>query len=218
MRLSRKYPVPDELALLYEFVNSLDLRSFVERGVQHAGGDEFATKRQLEVWMRHRGLLAQGAELEEEDYPKVLQLRHSLRAFLQRAPAVRRRDASAITLVNASAAAFPLIVQVSKTGKIRLQALPGVRSSGLGSILAELQYAAATAKLDRLKTCAAEDCQRVFYDRSKPGTRRWCASTLCGNRQKTRAYRRRQGQRGISSPKKTDRISSPRQRKAPRIT
>jgi predicted RNA-binding Zn ribbon-like protein len=195
MRLSRRYFVPDQLALLYEFVNSLDLRSFVEHGVQHLGGDEFATKQQLGGWMRHRGLLARDAQLDREDYRKVLELRHSLRAFLQLAPAVRRRDASTITLVNASAASFPLIVQVSKTGKIQLQPLPGVRFSGLGAILAELQYAAATSKLDRLKTCAAEDCQRIFYDRSKPGTRRWCASTLCGNRQKTRAYRRRKGQR-----------------------
>jgi predicted RNA-binding Zn ribbon-like protein len=187
------------LALLYQFVNSLDLRSFVERGVQHAGGDELATKRQLEVWMRQRSLLATGARLDEDDHRKVLQLRHSLRAFLQLAPAARRRDASAIEMLNASAATSPLIVQTSKTGKIRLHPLPGVSSGGLGSILAELQYAADTAKLDRLKTCAAEDCRWVFYDRSKPGTRRWCASTLCGNRQKTRAYRRRRGQRGITS-------------------
>jgi predicted RNA-binding Zn ribbon-like protein len=199
MRLSRRYPVPGELAVLYEFVNSLDLRSFVEHGVQHAGGDELGTRRELEGWMRYRGLLAKGAQLDEEDHRKALQLRHSLRAFLQLAPAVRRRDTNAITLVNTSAAAFPLIVQVSKTGKIRLQPVAGLGCSGLGSILAELQYAAETAKLDRLKMCAAEDCRRVFYDRSKPGTRRWCASTLCGNRQKTRAYRRRQGQKRTTS-------------------
>jgi predicted RNA-binding Zn ribbon-like protein len=31
----------------------------------------------------------------------------------------------------------------------------------------------------------------VFFDRSKPATRRWCMSTLCGNRMKTRTYRER---------------------------
>ena len=39
--------------------------------------------------------------------------------------------------------------------------------------------------------CDLEECHWVFYDRSKPGARRWCASALCGNRQKTRAYRLR---------------------------
>jgi len=198
MRLSRKYPVPAELALLYEFVNSLDLRRYVEHGVQHAGGDELATKGQLEIWMRRRRLLDKDAQLNEADHRKILQLRHSLRALLQLAPAARRRNASAIALVNATAAEFPLIVQISSGGKIRLQPLPRAHSNGLGLILAELQYAAETGKLDRLKMCAAEECRRVFYDRSKPGTRRWCASTLCGNRQKTRSYRRRQRQKGSS--------------------
>jgi predicted RNA-binding Zn ribbon-like protein len=39
--------------------------------------------------------------------------------------------------------------------------------------------------------CAAEECRRVFFDGSKPATRRWCISTLCGNRAKTRTYRER---------------------------
>jgi len=65
-------------------------------------------------------------------------------------------------------------------------AQPGLRSSGFGRILAELQHAARAAKLDRLKICAAEECRWLFYDRSKPGTRRWCASTLCGNRKNSR--------------------------------
>jgi predicted RNA-binding Zn ribbon-like protein len=44
--------------------------------------------------------------------------------------------------------------------------------------------------------CASDECQRVFFDRSKPASRRWCQSTLCGNRNKTRAYRERQRQDG----------------------
>jgi predicted RNA-binding Zn ribbon-like protein len=39
--------------------------------------------------------------------------------------------------------------------------------------------------------CASDECKRVFFDRSKPGTRRWCQSTLCGSREKTRTYRER---------------------------
>ena len=33
--------------------------------------------------------------------------------------------------------------------------------------------------------------QWIFLDRSKPGNRRWCSSLICGNRQKTRDYRKR---------------------------
>jgi hypothetical protein len=60
MRLSEKYAVPSELALLYDFVNTLDERHYVENGVAHAGGDEIETPRLLEAWMRERGLLHRG--------------------------------------------------------------------------------------------------------------------------------------------------------------
>src|SRR5262249_14768797 len=60
MRLSEKYAVPEELALLYDFVNTLDRRRFVERGVVHAGGDELATPRRMEAWMRKHHLPASG--------------------------------------------------------------------------------------------------------------------------------------------------------------
>ena len=40
MRLSEKYAVPPEPALLYDFVNILDRRRYVENGVAHPGEDE----------------------------------------------------------------------------------------------------------------------------------------------------------------------------------
>jgi predicted RNA-binding Zn ribbon-like protein len=63
-------------------------------------------------------------------------------------------------------------------------------------VVAELYDGATQGTLDRLKMCAAEECRRVFYDRSKPATRRWCMSTLCGNRIKTRTYRARHRSEG----------------------
>jgi predicted RNA-binding Zn ribbon-like protein len=64
-------------------------------------------------------------------------------------------------------------------------------SAGLSVIAAELYAGSVNGTLKRLKMCAAEECRRVFFDRSKPATRRWCMSTLCGNRAKTRTYRER---------------------------
>ena len=43
---------------------------------------------------------------------------------------------------------------------------------------------------DRLGTCAAGDCGRVFLDVSKNASRRFC-STTCQNRVKAAAFRRR---------------------------
>lgn len=48
---------------------------------------------------------------------------------------------------------------------------------------------------DRLGTCEAEGCRRVFVDESKNASRRFC-STTCQNRVKTAAFRRRQNAAG----------------------
>ena len=48
-----------------------------------------------------------------------------------------------------------------------------------------------TGQLDRLRLCAAEDCQSVHVDLSKNRSRRFC-STSCSNRTNVAAYRTRQ--------------------------
>ena len=44
---------------------------------------------------------------------------------------------------------------------------------------------------DRLGTCRSPDCDRVYVDLSKNASRRFC-STVCQNRVKAAAFRRRQ--------------------------
>jgi predicted RNA-binding Zn ribbon-like protein len=94
---------------------------------------------------------------------------------------------------SAVATGFPLIVRISDRVDVALRLVPGRPVNGLGAVLAELHHAAETGRLDRLKMCASEDCRWVYFDHSKPATRRWCSSALCGNRAKTRAYRTRHG-------------------------
>lgn len=42
---------------------------------------------------------------------------------------------------------------------------------------------------DRIRECAAEDCDLVLYDESRSNNRRWCSMQRCGNRAKVRAHR-----------------------------
>lgn len=190
MRLSEKFPVPAEIALLYEFVNSLDLRRYVENGTKHAVGDELSTLPELEDWLRARGLLEEGARLDARDHHNALELRGALRSFLALDPADRAAKASATAHMDTAASHFPLILKVSESGGVRLRPAPG--AGALGLVLAELHLLLQTGRLDRLRMCASDECNWMFFDRSKPGNRRWCSSALCGNRHKTRAYRHRQ--------------------------
>ena len=82
--------------------------------------------------------------------------------------------------------------EVAGDGGMVLKAARADALAGLSSVVAEFYDGSRNGTLDRLKMCASEECRRVFFDRSKPSTRRWCMSSLCGNRMKTRSYRERQ--------------------------
>jgi predicted RNA-binding Zn ribbon-like protein len=187
--LSQKYAVPEELALLYDFVNTLDRRRYVEQGVAHTGGDEFETSGKMEAWMRRRRLLPPGKRVDGHGYRHALDLRDELRRFLGLSPEDRLQDSNAARRLSAATRNFPLTLAVADEGSVTLQAAPG--SSALGGVLAQVYGLARTDRLARLKTCASEDCRWIFFDRSKPANRHWCSSNLCGNRQKTRTYRLR---------------------------
>ena len=50
--------------------------------------------------------------------------------------------------------------------------------------------------LDRLKTCAADDCSDVVVDLSRNKSKRFCATGNCGNRTNVAAYRARKRSAG----------------------
>jgi predicted RNA-binding Zn ribbon-like protein len=65
--------------------------------------------------------------------------------------------------------------------------IPVVESAADALILGELP---------RVRRCADGRCQRVFYDGTKNGRRRWCDMATCGNRAKAARHRRKNGALG----------------------
>lgn len=47
---------------------------------------------------------------------------------------------------------------------------------------------------DRVRTCEADDCDAVYVDFSKNGSKRYCDTGNCGNRMNVIAYRRRKAE------------------------
>jgi predicted RNA-binding Zn ribbon-like protein len=188
---SRKFQVPDDLANLYDFANSLDVRHFTHHGVPHEQGDQLTGPRELGAWMSERGLLSTSAKITSAMFDAALQLRTGVRAYLQCDPAERRSNKGAVQALDAAMRLFPLVAEARSDGGMVLRGARSDALAGLSVVVAELYDGSVRGTLDRLKTCAAEECRRVFFDRSKPATRRWCMSTLCGNRTKTRTYRER---------------------------
>jgi predicted RNA-binding Zn ribbon-like protein len=124
-------------------------------------------------------------------FETALQLRSSVRFYLERDPIERRRNKDAVQSLNKAMSLFPLLAD-ARSDRMTLRGARDDALAGLSLVVAELYDGSVRGTLDRLKMCAAEECRRLFYDRSKPATRRWCMSTLCGNRIKTRNYRERQ--------------------------
>jgi predicted RNA-binding Zn ribbon-like protein len=193
-KASRKFQVPDELANIYDFANTLDLRRFTHHGVQHPQGDELADAGKLQAWLRDRHLAAPGGRVSSAGFRSALQFRQALRDYLQCDPAERQTNRKVIDELNRAMRPFALTVEATRSG----MALKSAEQSttGLSRLVAELYNAETRDQLARLKMCASDECRRVFFDRSKPASRRWCQSTLCGNRNKTRAYRERQREDG----------------------
>jgi predicted RNA-binding Zn ribbon-like protein len=128
----------------------------------------------LPAWLDERGL---DSELE-----RARALRHALRslAIANNGPAP---EAAAVEVVNAAAAR--LEPQVDAGGSVRI--------ASDGDALDQVLACAFAAMLDgswaRLKAC--RNCHWSFYDYSPNRSATWCSMQLCGNRSKTRAYRRR---------------------------
>jgi predicted RNA-binding Zn ribbon-like protein len=146
--------------------------------------------------MSQRGLLWSGAKITPAMLDTALQLRASVRTYLEIDPAERHKTGDAVRSLNKAMRLFPQVAEARNDGVMALRAGRDDALAGLSVVVAEMYDGSVRGTLDRLKTCAAEECRRVFFDRSKPATRRWCMSTLCGNRTKTRAYRARQREAG----------------------
>jgi len=188
MKLSEKFAIPSDLALLYDFVNSLDVRRYVEQGAAHDPSDELATPAQLRDWLQTRGLLEGGIDVTEAEHREALRLREALRNFVAVPPQARSSAGGALVT---SARGFPLEVAVAADRVLGLRPVTARATSGLGQVLVELVRLSDDGRLERVKTCDSDECRWVFYDRSKPSNRRWCSSERCGNREKTRTYRKR---------------------------
>jgi predicted RNA-binding Zn ribbon-like protein len=128
----------------------------------------------LPDWLAERGA---GAQLE-----RARELRDALRALVL-ANNGFPLEQEALRVVNDAAAGLSLRLDAERNVHIESggDALDAVVAVVLGAML--------DGTWGRLKAC--RNCHWSFYDRSPNRSATWCSMQLCGNRTKTRAYRRR---------------------------
>jgi predicted RNA-binding Zn ribbon-like protein len=128
----------------------------------------------LPGWLEERSL---GGELD-----RARELREALRALVL-ANNVFLLDAAALAIVNDAAGRLSL--ELSEQGRLLIRA----DGDPIDEIVAVAFAAMLDGSWERLKAC--RNCHWSFYDYSPNRSATWCSMQLCGNRKKTRAYRRR---------------------------
>lgn len=168
-------PAPEPLRAVQLFVNTLD----PENGIEELTSDDALRK-----------ALGLSLELGPGDLERAIELREALRALLLRNNGVAV-DPEALEPLASAARAAQLTMQLDGTGRLGLvPRAPGL-AGALGSLVVIVHDAALDGTLQRLKACRRDVCHWAFYDRSRNGSSKWCATAICGNRTNTIAYRRR---------------------------
>lgn len=157
------------------FVNTLD----TENGIDELTGDDALRK-----------ALGEPLDLAPGDLARAIELREALRALLLQNNGVAAEPADLDALTSAARAAR-LTLELDDSGRLRLvPRAPGL-AGALGRLVVIVHEAALDGTLARLKACRRDVCHWAFYDRSRNGSSKWCATSVCGNRTNTIAYRRR---------------------------
>jgi predicted RNA-binding Zn ribbon-like protein len=172
---------PGRLDLLQRFVNSYN-HDFPREW------DRLGTQRKAQVWLRQKGLVGPDARVSAADAARLRELREAIRALTIANHGGRSDPASTKTIRSASRTAR-LRVAVDDAGRTVLEPdRPGV-DGAVATLLGILHEAQLTGQWSRMKGC--RKCGYAFFDRSKNRSAAWCAMSICGNRTKNRAYRRR---------------------------
>jgi len=178
-------PAPGELALVQGLVNTVD---------REAGTDEIGTRLSLKAWLVRHGLLRSSETVSKEDHRTVLSFREAVKQLLLANNGEKTRPAS-LKKLHRLVSRFPLGVAFRTDGTFYLAPAGQGVSRALGQMLAQMVRAVGDGTWSRLKACRDSSCQWAFYDNSKNQSGRWCSMSVCGSRDKARAYRKRRSGR-----------------------
>jgi predicted RNA-binding Zn ribbon-like protein len=174
-------PAPGALRAIQAFVNTID--------IEH-GRELLDRPERLRDVLVEQGLLDPAAEVGGADLQRALEVREAFRRLLL---ANNGGDVGRDTLdvLERTAAAAGLTVGFDDQAQPGFEAQVGGVEGALGRLVAIVPIATAEGTWPRLKACRRDVCHWVFYDQSRNRSSTWCAMSVCGNRTKTRAFRRR---------------------------
>src|SRR6478735_654446 len=181
-KMSQDPPVPSGLATIRSFINTRESDPDVET---------LATPAALTAWLADHDLAAPHESRTEADLARTIRVREALRAFAA-GNTGELVPAEAVAVLDEQRRRSKLAVTFGADGSAPIVAGAAGIDGALGALLAIVAHAVHDGSWPRLKARADPSCRWAFYDSSRSHRRAWCSMEVCGNRNKVRAYRRRQ--------------------------
>jgi predicted RNA-binding Zn ribbon-like protein len=172
---------PGRLELLQQFINSYN-HEFPREW------DRLGTKEKAQAWLQQKELVGPGVRISATSAARLRELREAIRA-LTIANQAGQPDAASAGIVRRASRTARLRVAIDDAGRTVLEPDRSSVDGAVATLLGILHEAQLTGQWRRLKGC--RQCGYAFFDRSKNRSAAWCAMSICGNRTKNRAYRRR---------------------------
>lgn len=171
---------PEPLGLVQRFINTSN---------HELGGewDRLGTPAKAASWLARNGLMARSHALSERDRLMLIRAREALREMTTANRGEPPRTSS-IKALHRIAREAPLRLRFGRD-EIRLESTQHGAHGAVGHLFALVYRSVIDGTWSRLKPC--RQCGWLFYDDSKNRSGSWCSMSVCGNRAKNRAYRRR---------------------------
>ena len=167
-----------------EKLPSLDvaLAWFVDRGVIHREGAD-----------RARARAASEPGVVAKDLDRVHSVRDALREVAEAITVKRAPRAAALQTVNRALHARQVIELVPGPDGVNVdhRHVGDPIDDALARLAEPLVIELTAGRPERIRVCASDTCQWVFYDGSRTSRRRWCDMATCGNRAKAARHRAR---------------------------
>ena len=174
-------PDPD-LRVLQAFVNTADLEG---------GGDVLAEPARASAWLTDSGLVDRAPRISARDHERLLEVREALRR-LGAANNGERLERAELAALNELFASIQVVPTLAADGTVLMEGRGGGGARvALGRLLGTLARASADGRWARMKACRMHSCRWLFWDASRNRSGTWCTMSICGSRQKSRAYRER---------------------------
>jgi predicted RNA-binding Zn ribbon-like protein len=153
---------------------------FVERGVIHGEGAN-----------RVRAQASTRDPLMERDLARIRAVRSALREVAHSIAEERAPDTGALDTINRALHARQVIELVPAPDGCYVdhRHVGDPVDDALARLADPLVSELTAGHPERIKVCASDTCEWIFYDASRTSRRRWCDMATCGNRAKAARHR-----------------------------